>query len=618
MANRGNNTSIPNKNIGFLPQVLKDPVLLAFIFIPLVTLAIFLIVPVALMLKDAFLYNGEFSFYWFKNIFSSKKYINLNPETSAFRIVHPPNAPPILMIEGKNYGVILNSLINSLIVTVIATLIGLVVAFIFARYEFPGKTVLRVLATIPLLVTPFINAYVVKRLFLPNGLFSYIFYDVLHILPWRIGIDGLAGVTVTQIMTFYPIAYLNIYSSLINIDPSLEEQAENLGAEGFRLFRTITLPLAMPGIAAGATLIFIFSLEDLGAPIVFHSHPLARNLISYQIYDGFLSLSGQRMPEVAALAVILLVIAFTGFLAIRHYVSLKSYAMVSRGGRWKPRVRKLGTKGILLIFLGILPLILVTVLPQFGVVATAFSDRWTGPLPQGFNTENMYQIFVNPDVRKHIFNSIFYSFSALAIIIVLATMSSYAVSRARIPGVSILDALVTIPIAMPGLVVAVGYFYFFSMLFPGTSLDPTNPLAFNPAPILILAYAIRKLPFTARAVYAGLQQTHVVLEEAAMNLGASRLRTIATIVIPLILVNIISGAMISFVYSMTEVSVSITIGALNRDKAPLTYYMKDSITRQMEAIQITAALGVLLIIIQLAVITIITLVFKQRYAFIGV
>lgn len=281
-------------------------------------------------------------------------------------------------------------------------------------------------------------------------------------------------------------------------------------------------------------------------------------------------------------------------------------------------MRKLGWKGLLTVTLIVTPVIVFTALPQIGVILAAFSERWTGPFPEGFTTEYVSQIFINPSVRRYVVNSVTYAASALAIIVLLAVMSSYAVSRARLPGLSLLDSLVTVPIAMPGLVVAVSYFYLFSRVFAGTKLDPTNALEFNPAPILILAYGIRKLPFTARAVFAGLQQTHVALEEAAMNLGAGRLRTVTTIVVPLIILNIISGAMISFIYSLTEVSVSITIGALNQDKAPLTFYMKDAITRQVGAIQVTAALGVLLIVIQLAVITVITLGFKQRYAFIGV
>ncbi len=126
------------------------------------------------------------------------------------------------------------------------------------------------------------------------------------------------------------------------------------------------------------------------------------------------------------------------------------------------------------------------------------------------------------------------------------------------------------------------------------------------------------MPFTARSIYAGLQQVHYNLEEASMNLGAKRFKTIRSIVMPLISLNIISGAMISFIYSISEVSVSVTLGALNIDKSPLTVYMANVWVSSVGSAQIAAALGLLLMVIQLSVIIIVTLGFKQRYAFIGV
>ncbi|MFN3268846.1 MAG: ABC transporter permease, partial [Zestosphaera sp.] len=160
---------------------------------------------------------------------------------------------------GWNFGVIPNTLIIASIVTLITTLLGLVVAFVMARYEFRGKLIMRVIAYIPLLMTPFVNAYVIRKLFSFDGLFSYIMSTVLGI-PLRINVEGMFGVILTQSMAFWPIIYLNIYSSMMMIDPSLEEQAENLGAKGFKLFRSITLPLSLPGPAAGAAVVFLFSL----------------------------------------------------------------------------------------------------------------------------------------------------------------------------------------------------------------------------------------------------------------------------------------------------------------------------------------------------------------------
>jgi len=521
----------------------------------------------------------------------------------------------IIRIVGVSYGAILNSLIVAAIVTIVASILGIVTAFVFARYQFPGKQALRILATVPLLQTPFINSFIIKRLFdWRDGLISWLICDVLGI-PVRIGLDSLAGVAAAQIMSFYPIVYLNVYASMMNIDPSLEEQAENLGSKGLHLFRTVTLPLSLPGLAAGAALVFIFSLEDVGAPIVFNE----QRLISFQIFSRFIeATTGYLSPAAASLALLLLSLALGVFAGIRRYVTLKQYAMLSRGGRWKPRVRKLGPLGLAAVYLGLLFILLFTAYPQLAVFAYAFAERWSGPLPEGFTFRHMMEVARDPLVLRAVMNSLTYSLAALAIIIFLGVSAPYVIARARIGGMELLDLLVTSPVAIPGLVLAVGYFYFFATFFRGTPLDP---IAAGPSLLLILAYGVRRLPFTARAVFAGLQQVHVALEEASMNLGAGRLTTLVRIILPLIGLNVLSGALVSFVYCMSETSTSVTLGGLGGlgegHRAPMTFIMMDYLGR-FGGPHIVASLGVILITLQLTTITLVNVVLKQRYAYIGV
>ena len=147
-----------------------------------------------------------------------------------------------------------------------------------------------------------------------------------------------------------------------------------------------------------------------------------------------------------------------------------------------------------------------------------------------------------------------------------------------------------------------------------------NPLVFGPAVLFVIAYMVRRSPFATRAVFAGLQQTHVSLEESAMNLGASRLTVLRRIVIPLVGLNLLSGVLISFVYSMAEVSVSVSLGGLVPGQEPITYVMYDFLfgTGTAAAPHIVAVMAVMIIAVQLTVITLSTLVMRQRYAFIGV
>lgn len=545
---------------------------------------------------------------------------DLRSVTIPYRSPFTGEEAALITIHGIKFeGALLNSLIVAATVTAIAVILGLLVGFVFARYNFYGKTFFRILAIIPLLMVPFANAIVVRRLFAQDGPISYFINAVLG-LPYLIDVTGIAGVVLTQVITFFPIVYLNVFSSMMLIDPTLEEQAENLGARGFKLFRTVTLPLSLPGLLSGAAIVFIFSLEDLGGPIVFQEH----NLLSYKIFEkisnaikgGASAEAGLlAIPDAAIYSAIILAIALTVFVSIKKYLSLRQYAMMTKGGRWTPRARMLGLKGHLIVYLLLLPFLLFAAAPQIGVLILGFSHRWVGPSPEGFPTvENFAKIATDPALYKGVINSLVYSFSAVLIIILLGFTAAYVVARVKLPGIGVLDVLATSPLAIPGIAIATGYFLMFSQPFlRGTPLY----IYVNPAVALVISYAVRRSPFTTRAIYAGLLQTHPTYEEAAMNLGASKSRTLFTILLPLIGISVLSGALISFVYSMSETSTSITIGLANEDQRPLVAVMYDQFTK-VEAYQIVGAMGVILIAIQLTSIVIITMVLKQRYAFIGV
>ncbi len=594
-----------------------DKLLITFLVVGSVMLVVFLVVPVLIMLWNAFITPPGTPFYEnFHQIFTARKYVRLYTIGDTPWTFEQRGNLTVLVVDGVNHGILLNSLINSVIVTAVATVLGTLVAFVLARYDFPGKTFMRILAIVPLFITPFVNSYVIKLLFSPTGPLSWI---TTRLLGYAVEIDGLAGVTIAQIMAFYPIVYLNAYASFLSIDPSMEEQAENLGARGLRLFTSVTLPLALPGIAAGAIIVFIFSLEDLGAPIVFQED----RLMSYQIYSAFTSETGIVSPEMAALGFVMLFLAIVSFIAIRNYVSMRSYAMISRGGRWKPRERRLGWKGILAVYLLLLPLIIWTAMPQIGVVMLAFGlmPPTQFQIDPGSATAFYFlELFRNPNIFMYIRNTITYALTAVAIATTLSIIIGYSVSRTRIRFITpALDTLATIPIAIPGLVVALGYYFFFANVFRDTPLDPTTgPTIFQAWAVLIIAYSIRKLPFIVRSVFAGFQQVHEALEEAALNLGATRRKTVFGIVLPLITAYILSGAIIGFIYISTEVSTSITIGGLRPDQAPMTFYMKNIYQGgQVVGVQYVAAMGVLLILFQLVAILVIILGLKQRHAFIG-
>jgi ABC-type Fe3+ transport system permease subunit len=198
------------------------------------------------------------------------------------------------------------------------------------------------------------------------------------------------------------------------------------------------------------------------------------------------------------------------------------------------------------------------------------------------------------------------------VIVVLGVSAAYVVSRVRVRGMEALDALVTLPIAIPGIVIATGYF----LLFLRTPLDPIA----NGAYLLVISYTIRKFPFTVRAVFSGFEQVDKALEESAINLGASRARAFATIALPMVLLNILAGGMLSFIYSMSEVSTGIVIGDANPYTAPMTWKMYDILFKGLTGgLFVPAAMGVILMGLQFIMIVTANLLLRRRAtALIGV
>lgn len=504
-------------------------------------------------------------------------------------------------IQGWDLGAIINSIYVAIITTFFSVLLGVFLAFIVARYDFFGKSIIRTVLIFPILATPFVGAIGIKAFLGLNGLINNLFYDTLHLFPLQLQLKGLAAIIFVQSLSFFSLVYLNAYSSFMSIDPSLEEQAENLGAKGSKLFRSVTLPLAMPGIQAGAILTFILSIEDLGTPIVFQEDTQAAHTLAFQVFDSFASGSLGIDPKGPAIGIILLIFALSGFLAIRKYAGVRSYESGTKGGQWNPRVRRISNRTTVLLYAVLIPLLFLALIPQISVIMLSFAGPWASNsvLPTEWTLEHYSILTTYPAVTQSITFTLLYGAIATVIIVLLGTSAAYIIARRDIPGKTYFDLLVTSPIALPGIVIATGYF----VLYYGTPFFPYDAPAF----LIIMSYTVRKFPFTVRAAYAGLQSTPVVLEEASQNMGASKNQTFAKITMPLIGVSVLAGSLLSFVYSVSEVSTSLILGSLGPEQAPMTFWTKEVLASHSSSYSpanSAATLGVLMMAMQMTVITV--------------
>jgi ABC-type Fe3+ transport system permease subunit len=590
--------------------------------------ALFLILPLLSVVWTSFTDSetGVFTLQHFARLFRDSNiwpwvYNPVTGNTDFFANLTPALYDPdlnLLVIYGWDLGGVLNSIYVAVLVTIFSVILGVFFAFIVARYDFFGKQVIRTLLIFPILATPFVGAIGIKEFLGADGFINKLFEpvrDLLNVVLSPLGapipaiwLRGLAAIIFVQSLSFFSLVYLNAYSSFMSIDPSLEEQAENLGAKGLGLFRSVTFPLAMPGVQAGAILTFILSIEDLGTPIVFQDHASARNTLAFQVFNNVATQAGSLDPKGPTIGILLLVFALVGFLAIRKYTALRSYESGTKGGQWNPRTRRISRKATLLLYCILVPLLFLALIPQVSVIVLSFAGTWSTDslLPDVWTLDNYTVLWAFPDVTQSINLTLIYGAIATVVIVLLGASAAYLIARRDIPGKTALDLLVTSPIALPGIVIATGYF----TLFYNTPIFPVGAPAF----LIVMSYTVRKFPFTVRAAYAGLMSTPVVLEEASQNMGASKNRTFFKITMPLIGVSVLAGSLLSYVYSVSEVSTSLILGSVGREQAPMTFWTAEilDMTGQYGGANNAACLGVLMMALQMAVITVTTKILGAR------
>lgn len=461
------------------------------------------------------------------------------------------------VIEVFRNPIYLEGLRNAFGVAIFSTLFSLLIAvplaFIADRYEFPLKKVFMGAALLPIMLPPFVGAIGVKQIFGQFGAFNAFLQSVGlldqgQVIDW-IGRGQFWGVVLVSAFSLYPILYLNAVASLASIDPAMEEAAENLGCRSFKRFFKITLPLMRPGLFAGCTIVFIWSFTELGVPLIFDYS----RLTSVQIFYGIKDIGGNPFPY--ALVTVMLIFSILFYALGKGLFGRNTFSMMAKASH-STEPRRLGWMGQV-ICTGFFTLItFIALLPHIGVILIAFAGDWYNSiLPETWTLRNFELALGHKLTVQSIQNSLFYAGVATALNVLIGIGIAFVVVRTRLPGRNVLDTMAMLPLAVPGIVMAFGYL---AMSQEGKVFGFMNAVE-NPVYLLIIAYAVRKLPFVVRSAVAGLQTTSVTYEEAAQNLGAPPVKTAIRITIPLILANLLAGALLAFSQSMLEVSDSLIL-----------------------------------------------------------
>ncbi len=542
--------------IGNWRVIWKEPLLLVFIIAIFYFLLVFVAFPLYMVFKTSLIVNKQFDLSNYLAIFSKRYYFQ-----------------PFI-----------NSMILGILAATAGTILGFVFAYAITRTPLPFKRFFRMTATFPIISPPFVVALAAILLFGRAGSLT----PILSRIIGEYSIYGLGGLVLVETIAYGPIAFLVLYGVLQAIDPALEEAAMDLGASRAKVFATVTLPLAIPGIASAWLLVFIESMADFGNPMILSGN---FRVLSVQ---AFLQITGMYdISRGSTLAILLLIPTFTAFFLQKYWVARKSYVTVTGQptGATIKRLEwyiKLPTYAACFLFTGIVFLF-------YGMVIWGSFQKLWG-VDSTLTLKNYIEMFqVGKD---YIIDSLALSTLATPITGILGIFIAFLVIRKKFMGRGVMEFVSMLTFAVPGTVVGIGYILAFnqsSALFPfvltGTAWIITTLLIF------------RNMPVGIRSGIAALQQIDPSIEEASADLGADSNKTFRKITLPMIAPAFFSGLAFSFVKAMTAISAIIFVvsGKWNLITVAILGFVDNSQYAQ------AAAMSLLLIVIVLIALSIIQL-----------
>jgi len=434
---------------------------------------------------------------------------------------------------------IVNTLSIGVTATVITTVLAVPFAFALARLPVFGKGAILALASLPLVLPSFVSAYALVLLFGRSGIVT----QGLQSIGLGFGsIYGAGGIVTVYVLTLYPYVLLPTIAAFKAVDVSMEEAAQNLGSSPARTIRTVILPIVLPAILAGALLVFIETLENFGVPFV-----LAEDMPIFAV-EAFKLFIGETSPNPSAAGVLgVLLIATTAcvLLVQRRFLASRRFATNTRQA---PPMLRVGAGLRAAATLYCWAIVLLALVPFFAIVVLSFME-FRGPvLHSHFSLDNF--TFLMSRASRPLINTLCFASAAAACATLIGVPVGYVVARHRGGVATVLDVLATLPFAVAGTVLAIGFIVSFNS---GAIILTGGPL------ILVLAYTVRKIPFTVRSASAIVHQIDGSLEEASVSLGRSPLQTLLRIVMPLMAGGILSGIVLTWVTVASELSATIVL-----------------------------------------------------------
>jgi iron(III) transport system permease protein len=454
----------------------------------------------------------------------------------------------------SNLEALWNSVYISVLTVIFSALIGVPLAFIFNKYDFPGRSFFSSVAIMPIVLPSLVGVMAFMFLYGETGLVPNILKDLfgLNEVPFKIG--GVSGILLVHAYTMYVYFYMTVSSTINSIDPSLEEAAYNLGANRWTVFWKVTFPLLTPALVAASLLVFMVSMASFSAPFLLAG---GYRVLSLQIY--FSKINGD-LPMAATQSVILSVVSISFLLFMRWFQNRKDYRMASKGiGAHRSEVRNpllkwimvaVGMFGVVILLLPHITILILSLVPD---------GTWTWQTyPSVFNLENYLLLFNDPFIWDPVRNSLILATLATLGNFVFGMFASYVLVKRKFVGKNFLDIIVMIPWALPATVVGMNLIFAFNEPTPFTF----GKILVGSFWILPLAYFVRHIPLVVRSTNASLEQLDDSVEEAARNLGARWFYTFRRVILPAIMPGLLAGTLLAFVQAVGEFPTSVLLYTL--------------------------------------------------------
>ncbi|MBP3652587.1 MAG: iron ABC transporter permease [Clostridia bacterium] len=423
--------------------------------------------------------------------------------------------------------------------TVLGVLLGIPMAYVTSRFNVWGKRVINIMVVLSMLSPPFIGAYSWVLLLGRSGFIT----EALRGIGIEIGsIYGFKGILLVFTLKLFPYVFMYVSSALSTFDSALEEASESLGVHGIQRIFRVTLPVIMPTILSSALMVFMDSLADFGTPLLIGE---GYKTLPVMIYEKYLSEVSSNASFASTLSVVIVVCAMAVMGLQKWFISRKNYTMSSLR---PPAEVKLSAGKRALASIPVWIVSLLAILPQITVVVTSFL-KTNGPLfVKGFSLDSYRAIWYR--LSSNIKNTYTFAFLAIIFMMLIALLLAYIIVRRKSKISSILDMLFMFPYVIPGSVLGIALVMAFNqkpLLLHGT------------VTLMVISYVIRKLPFTLRSSIGILYQIEPAIEEASISLGVPPMKTFFKTTAILMLPGMFSGAVLSFIATINELSSTIIL-----------------------------------------------------------